>query len=112
MPQNLTTPLTYEWNLNTQYEFVRNWVLELGYVGSHGIRQEQGGAVANATNWNPGLLITPSSRINGITCDNVTVLLQYHRERESPYARSQGFPQPTTCSRPTALTYTTPCWRP
>jgi len=43
VPQNLTTPLTYEWNLNTQYEFLRNWVLELGYVGSHGIRQEQGG---------------------------------------------------------------------
>ena len=37
--QNLQTPLTYEWNLNTQYEFHRNWVLELGYVGSHGIHQ-------------------------------------------------------------------------
>ena len=37
--QDLQTPLTYEWNLNTQYEFHRNWVLELGYVGSHGIHQ-------------------------------------------------------------------------
>jgi carboxypeptidase family protein/TonB-dependent receptor-like protein len=37
--QDLKTPLTYEWNLNTQYEFHRNWVLELGYVGSHGIHQ-------------------------------------------------------------------------
>ena len=37
--QDLQTPLTYEWNLNTQYEFRRNWVLELGYVGSHGIHQ-------------------------------------------------------------------------
>jgi len=37
--QDLKTPLTYEWNLNTQYEFRRNWVLELGYVGSHGIHQ-------------------------------------------------------------------------
>jgi hypothetical protein len=37
--QDLKTPLTYEWNLNTQYEFKRNWVLELGYVGSHGIHQ-------------------------------------------------------------------------
>jgi hypothetical protein len=67
LPPNLTTPLTYEWNLNTQYEFVRNWVLELGYVGSHGIRQEQGGAVANATNWNPGLLASPTNPINGLT---------------------------------------------
>ena len=37
--QELKTPLTYEWNLNTQYEFHRSWVLELGYVGSHGIHQ-------------------------------------------------------------------------
>ena len=27
----------YEWNLETQTEFLKNWVLELGYVGSHGI---------------------------------------------------------------------------
>jgi hypothetical protein len=37
--QNLTVPVTYEWNLNTQYEFARNWLLEIGYVGSHGIYQ-------------------------------------------------------------------------
>ncbi len=72
VPQNMTTPITYEWNLNTQYEFVRNWVLELGYVGSHGIRQEQGGSVINADNWNTAQLITPTSTINGITCDNLT----------------------------------------
>src|SRR5436853_6341582 len=74
-PQNLTTPVTYEWNLNTQYEFLPNWVLELGYVGSHGIRQEQGGSVINSTNWNSAQLITPSSplnTINGINCDNLT----------------------------------------
>ena len=72
-PENLTTPVTYEWNLNTQYEFVHNWVLELGYVGSHGIRQEQGGGVFNDTSWNAAQLITPTSTINGIVCDNVTV---------------------------------------
>ena len=37
--ENLTVPLTYEWNLNTQYQFASNWVLELGYVGSKGIHQ-------------------------------------------------------------------------
>jgi hypothetical protein len=37
--ENLTVPLTYEWNLDTQYEFRSNWVLEVGYVGSHGIHQ-------------------------------------------------------------------------
>jgi hypothetical protein len=34
------TPLTYEWNLNTQYEFRPTWVLEVGYVGSRGIHQK------------------------------------------------------------------------
>jgi len=71
-PQDMKTPVTYEWNLNTQYEFLPNWVLELGYVGSHGIRQEQGGSVINADNWNMAQLITPTSTINGITCDNLT----------------------------------------
>jgi len=37
--ENFTVPLTYEWNLNAQYEFVRSWVFELGYVGSRGIHQ-------------------------------------------------------------------------
>ena len=37
--QNMTVPIMYEWNLNTQYEFLHNWVLELAYVGSHGIDQ-------------------------------------------------------------------------
>ena len=111
LPQNITTPLTYEWNLNTQYEFIRNWVLELGYVGSHGIRQEQGGAVANATNWNPGLLITPTSTINGITCDNVTVYCNTTRNVNIRTA-FPGISSTTTCSQPTALTYTTPFWRP
>jgi hypothetical protein len=38
------TPLTYSYNLSTQYEFLPSWVVELGYSGSHGIHQlmEQG----------------------------------------------------------------------
>jgi hypothetical protein len=39
VPPDMTVPLMYEWNLNTQYEFKRNWVLEIAYVGSHGIHQ-------------------------------------------------------------------------
>jgi hypothetical protein len=37
--EDLTVPVTYEWTLNTQYEFRPSWVLEVGYVGSHGIHQ-------------------------------------------------------------------------
>lgn len=39
VPPDMTVPLMYQWNLNTQYEFLRNWVLEVAYVGSHGIHQ-------------------------------------------------------------------------
>jgi carboxypeptidase family protein/TonB-dependent receptor-like protein len=44
-----TVPTTYEWNLNAQYEFASNWVLEIGYVGSHGINQVTPGAVSGNT---------------------------------------------------------------
>ena len=47
--QDLTIPLTYEWNMNVQYEFLPNWVTEVGYVGSHGIHQASPGAVQNNT---------------------------------------------------------------
>jgi len=39
MSPTYLTPLVDEWNLNTQYEFLPTWVLEVGYVGSHGIHQ-------------------------------------------------------------------------
>jgi hypothetical protein len=44
-----TVPTTYEWNLNAQYEFAPSWVLEVGYVGSHGINQVTPGAVSGNT---------------------------------------------------------------
>jgi hypothetical protein len=37
--QNYWTPVTYQWNLNAQYEFVHSWTLELGYVGSRALHQ-------------------------------------------------------------------------
>ncbi len=39
-PQLFTVPLVYEWNTSLQYEFKPNWILEVGYVGSHGIHQQ------------------------------------------------------------------------
>ncbi len=89
VPEDLTTPVTYEWNLNTQYEFIRDWVLELGYVGSHGIHQEQGGSVINSINWNPAQLITPSNTINGIVCDDVTIFCNTRQNvnMRTPYPR-------------------------
>jgi hypothetical protein len=47
--QDLVVPLTYLWNLSVQYEFRPGWVLEVGYVGSHGIHQASPGAVNGPT---------------------------------------------------------------
>jgi hypothetical protein len=45
---NLATPYIQQWNLNAQWEFKPNWLIEIGYVGSKGtkllqiINQNQG----------------------------------------------------------------------
>jgi hypothetical protein len=86
--QNLTVPVTYEWNLNTQYEFARNWLLELGYVGSHGIwqgaqsRSGQQGQFA-AINFNiaplagPGCTSCAITGVNTSTNTNVALRVPY-----------------------------------
>jgi hypothetical protein len=33
---NFRTPYVHQFNVNVQYEFVKNWLLEVGYVGSRG----------------------------------------------------------------------------
>ena len=42
MADSYPTPLSYTWNLSAQYEFLPSYVLELAYVGSHGMRQNTG----------------------------------------------------------------------
>ena len=55
---DFTVPVTYQWNINTQYEFLPTWMLEVAYVGSHGIHQgaqsqaAQQGQIANITGAN------------------------------------------------------------
>jgi hypothetical protein len=59
---NFTTPLTYEWNLDTQYEFASHWTLELAYVGSRSEHQPSGNFA-----YNPAQIVSPSDPYNGIT---------------------------------------------
>jgi len=65
--QQYYLPVTYEWNANIQYEFANNWVLELGYVGSHGVHQVPdatlGGGILEH-NINQPLLASPSSPLD------------------------------------------------
>ncbi len=62
MIENLVTPLVYSWNLNTQYQLTPTMVLELGYVGSHGIHQPNTLHILNEA-----VLATTSNPVNGVT---------------------------------------------
>jgi hypothetical protein len=68
-------PATYQWNLNTQYEFAPSWVLEVGYVGSHSV--DQGGVAltgggSQGLQINESLLATATTPVNGITVNTTT----------------------------------------
>jgi hypothetical protein len=56
------TPVVYEWNLFTQYEFISHWTFEIGYVGSRGIHQNGGPALNE-----PGLVGNVAGTNNGWT---------------------------------------------
>ncbi|MGD0906172.1 MAG: carboxypeptidase-like regulatory domain-containing protein [Candidatus Acidiferrales bacterium] len=70
MPPNFQVPTTYEWNLQTQYEFRPTWVLEVGYVGSHSIHQLLAsipGGSQEVDQLNVPALATATSSVNGIS---------------------------------------------
>jgi len=66
MPEIIRTPLVYQWNTNIQYEFAPKWVLEVGYVGSHGIHLVQTTQVINGA-----AVASPTNPVNGVTTNAV-----------------------------------------
>jgi Carboxypeptidase regulatory-like domain len=64
--QTIHTPLTRQYNLGCQYEFIPQWVLEVGFVGSSGINQAD-----YNHNYNLAQLASPSNPINGQTTNTV-----------------------------------------
>jgi Carboxypeptidase regulatory-like domain len=62
----LHTPLTRQYNINVQYQFVHNWILEAGYVGSSSIN-----LLDQYHSVNVPLIASPSNPINGITVNTV-----------------------------------------
>ena len=62
----LHTPLTRQYNVNLQYEFIHNWILEVGYVGSSSIN-----LLDQYHSVNTPLIASPSNPINGITVNTV-----------------------------------------
>ena len=62
----LHTPLVRQYNLGIQYEFRKNWVLEVGYVGSSGIN-----LLDEYHNNNTPLLASPTNPIRGVTTNTI-----------------------------------------
>ena len=62
--RNLRTPYLQQWNFTIQYEVLKSWVLEVGYLGSHGV-----GLLAEPS-LNQALLVNSS---NAITYKNATI---------------------------------------
>ena len=59
-------PLTYQYNVSVQYEFVRNWVLDVAYVSSRGTK-----LMNSYRNINLAQLATPEKPINGQTANTL-----------------------------------------
>jgi hypothetical protein len=85
MQQKYVTPLTYEYNLNTQYEFLPNWVLEVGYVGSHGIHQSVTSQQINGAQLVGNPLGTNTINAPGITAGLVTTNTVANASLRVPY---------------------------
>jgi hypothetical protein len=66
MSENFVTPLVQSYNLNIQYQFLPTWVIEVGYVGAHGIHLVDSGREVDLAQ-----LASPSNPINGITTNTV-----------------------------------------
>lgn len=62
---SVRSPYVQQYGLNLQYEFVRNFLLEVGYVGSKGTRL--GGSVG----FNQALIATPQNPVHGVTTTSV-----------------------------------------
>ena len=67
--------MTYQYNVGIQYEFLRNWVLDVAYVSSHGTN-----LMNSYRNTNLAQLATPENPINGQTAnttENIGLRIPY-----------------------------------
>jgi hypothetical protein len=58
---HLGVPYLQHYSMNVQYEFIRNMLLEIGYVGSKGTK------LRTSRNYNEPMLASSSNPVNGIT---------------------------------------------
>jgi hypothetical protein len=62
-------PTEYEWNLDIQYEFAKDWVFQLGYVGSRGLHEPYTASLGiggdeSVTYYNTAQIATPAHPVN------------------------------------------------
>lgn len=62
---NWLSPMTQSWSLNTQYELGKDWLLQVGYVGTRGER------LVGFRQINQAYLASPTNPVNGITTNTV-----------------------------------------
>lgn len=68
--RHMVDPYTAEYNLNAQIAFARDYLLEVGYVGTHSLHE------VGCTEFNQALLASPSNPINGETTNSAVNVIQ------------------------------------
>jgi hypothetical protein len=68
--RHLIDPYTAEYNLNAQIAFARDYLLEIGYVGTHSFHE------SGCTEFNQALLASPANPVNGETTNSAINVVQ------------------------------------
>jgi len=76
MDPHFATPYSGQWNLQVQYQFAGNWLLDVGYVGSSGVK------LLNRRNINPAV---PGPGATTGNTESRRILNQSHPERDKYY---------------------------
>jgi len=73
VPRKFVTPNTQQWNLTLQREFGKDWVLEVGYVGTHAVhlRETRTNLSVNASPSTPLVLTSASGQQFTITANTL-----------------------------------------
>jgi hypothetical protein len=70
-----TTPYTEQYNLALEHQFVDNWVVRVGYVGQHNVKQNNYGGSGNyAPNINLPALPVPIKSGSGVTVQSLNLV--------------------------------------
>jgi hypothetical protein len=89
VPRRFVTPSTQQWNLTLQRDLGKNWVLEVGYVGTHTIHLRE-----TRTNL-PGRLVSPNNPItvtdNLGNAYNITENTLFNGPMRSPIPAINGY---------------------